>query len=60
MAIKLSELYKSTSRKNMKLIAGKNGINNIVSWAHMIESIETTIFLDGQELAFITGIALEK
>ncbi len=60
MAIKLSELYKSTSRKNMKLIAGKNGMNNIVSWAHMIESIETTIFLDGQELAFITGIALEK
>jgi hypothetical protein len=60
MAIKLSELYKSTSKKDMKLIAGKNGINNIVSWVHMIESIETSIFLDGQELAFITGIALEK
>lgn len=60
MAIKLSKLYESASKKDMKLIAGKNGINNIVSWAHMIESIETSTFLDGQELAFTTGIALEK
>jgi hypothetical protein len=60
MAIKLSALYKSNNKKDMKLIAGKNGINNIVSWTHMIESIETSIFLDGQELAFTTGIALEK
>jgi len=60
MAIKLSELYETTNRKDIKLVAGKNGMDNVVRWAHMIESKEISTFLEGQELSFVTGIALEK
>jgi hypothetical protein len=60
MAIKLRELYETTNKTDIKLIAGKNGLNNVVRWAHMIEGIEISTFLEGQELSFVTGIALEK
>ncbi|WP_372715025.1 PucR family transcriptional regulator [Ilyobacter sp.] len=60
MAIKLSELYDTTNKKDIKLVAGKGGMDNVVRWAHMIEGIEISTFLEGQELSFITGIALEK
>ena len=60
MAIKLSELYETTNKKDIKLIAGENGMDNVVRWAHMIEGIEISTFLEGQELSFVTGIALEK
>ncbi|WP_319371873.1 PucR family transcriptional regulator ligand-binding domain-containing protein [uncultured Ilyobacter sp.] len=60
MAIKLSALYETTNKKDIKLVAGKNGLDNVVRWAHMIEGIEISTFLEGQELSFVTGIALEK
>ncbi len=60
MAIKISELLQSISEKEMKLVAGKKGINNIVRWVHMVEHKDITFYLKGQEVAIITGIALEK
>ena len=60
MAIKLSELYDSVKDQEIKLVAGKNGLNNIVRWVHMVESLEISVFLHGQEIAFTTGIGLEN
>ncbi|WP_319200536.1 PucR family transcriptional regulator ligand-binding domain-containing protein [uncultured Ilyobacter sp.] len=60
MIVKLSELYSSVKDQEIKLIAGKKGLDNIVRWVHMVENIEISVFLDGQEIAFTTGIGLEK
>lgn len=59
MAIKLVELYNSCDKRNFKLIAGEKGLNNIVSWIHMVEGIEISVFVEQQELSFTTGIALK-
>lgn len=60
MAIKLRELYETTNKRDIKLVAGENGMENIVRWAHMIEGKEISTYLEGQELSFVTGIALGK
>jgi len=60
MAMTLRELYESTNKRDIKLIAGKNGLDNVVRWAHMIEGKEISTYLEGQELSFVTGIALGK
>lgn len=59
MAVKLNEIYKS-NKKEMKLIAGKNGLNEIVRWVHMAEGINISVFRDEQELTFTTGIVLRE
>jgi hypothetical protein len=40
----------------MKLIAGRDGMDNIVRWIHMVEDSEVPDFLHGNELIFTTGI----
>jgi Regulator of polyketide synthase expression len=40
----------------MDLIAGKNGLDNIVKWVHIIEDDNATTFLHGNELVFTAGI----
>lgn len=41
---------------NLKLVAGKSGMENTVRWVHMVEDIEVPDFLHGSELVFTTGI----
>lgn len=60
MAVKLKELYKGFNRSELKMLAGKEGLNNIVRWVHMVEGTSISLFLEEQELAFTTGIALRK
>lgn len=59
MAIKLVELYNSCDKGSFKLIAGEKGLNNIVSWIHMVEGMEISVFVEPHELSFTTGIALK-
>jgi hypothetical protein len=40
----------------MKLIAGHNGLNNLVQWVHIIEDDSVISFLHGNELVFTAGI----
>jgi len=40
----------------MKLIAGNEGMNNLVQWVHIIEDAEVSAFLNGNELVFTAGI----
>lgn len=56
MAVELERLIKKVSDYDIKLEAGKGGLHNAVSWVHMVETSEATTFLDGGEIAFVTGI----
>lgn len=56
MAVELGRLIKKVSDYDIKLEAGIEGLHNVVSWVHMVETSEATTFLDGGEIAFVTGI----
>jgi len=60
MAVQLKRLIEKVRHKDITLIAGKNGENNIVSWVHMVESIDAADFLEGGEIAVLTGIGLHS
>lgn len=60
MAIELRRLIEKVSHKDITLLAGEKGMNNFVSWVHMIESAEASTFLEGGEIAFTTGIGLNS
>ncbi len=58
MALTLLKLCKNAEKKyGLKLIAGRDGIENMVRWVHMVEDIAVPDFLHGNELVFTTGIA---
>lgn len=57
MSIMLKQLCSDTESKyNLKLVAGKGGMNNTVRWVHMVEDRQVPDFLHGNELVFTTGI----
>lgn len=61
MAVSLKELYENVKREEeIFLVAGERGLSNTVGWVHMVESIDISAFLEGGELAFTTGIALDS
>lgn len=58
MAVTLGSLCgKAGYLYGMRVIAGKEGMSNIVQWVHTVEDIEVSDFLHGGELIFTTGIA---
>ena len=58
MAVTLGSLCeKAGYLYGMRVIAGKEGMTNIVQWVHSVEDIEVSDFLHGGELIFSTGIA---
>lgn len=58
MAVELSKLMEKVTHMDITMIAGEQGLSNIVSWVHMIETKEASTFLEGGEIAFTTGIGL--
>lgn len=57
MSISLFELYSDTKSKyKLNLVAGNNGINNIISWVYYSEDNSTIDFIRGNELIFTTGL----
>ena len=58
MAVELQRLMEKVSHMDVSLIAGEGGIHNLVSWVHMVESMEASDFLEGGEIAFTTGLGL--
>lgn len=57
MAIIVKKLVKNASLLyKMELIAGRNGMNNLVQWVHIIEDDAVSPFLHGYELVFTAGI----
>jgi hypothetical protein len=60
MAVILQDLYGLVSHKQMALVAGEKGLNRPVRWLHMVESVDIASFLEGDEIAFVTGIGLKQ
>lgn len=57
MSITVKKLFKNgISLYKMNLIAGKNGLNNLVEWVHIVEDPDVPSFLRGNELVFTAGI----
>lgn len=59
MAVRLQQLYEQVRDFDIILMAGKNGMDRPVRWVHMVENVEIASFLEGQEIAFTTGIGLQ-
>lgn len=58
MAITLQQLCEDSNYLyGMRLLAGYEGMKNIVQWVHTLEDVEVSVFLHGGELIFSTGIA---
>lgn len=60
LAVILKDLIADIPADDMRLLAGKKGLGNIVRWCHMVENEEISDFLEGGEVAFTTGIGLNK
>ena len=60
MAMELARLIEKTAQMDIKLVSGEKGLHHIVTWVHMVESVEATEFLDRGQLAFVTGIGLHE
>ncbi len=58
MAFELKRLIEKVKHLNISVIAGEKGTGNLVTWVHMVESTETSIFLEGGEIVFCTGIGI--
>ncbi len=57
MAIVVKKLIKNAYfLYKMELVAGRNGMNNLVQWVHIIEDDAVSPFLHGYELVFTAGI----
>ncbi len=63
MSVLLSNIYnrlKIIDGQQISLVAGENGLNNVVKWVHIVEINKLTSFLEGNELIFTTGIAIKN
>ena len=59
MAVTVRQLFKNAEQLyRAKLIAGEEGLDNLVEWVHIVEDSEVGLFLHGGELVFTTGIIL--
>ena len=60
MAVRLRELCEAIKDMPSQLVAGRQGLDRPVRWVHMVENIEIASFLEGNEIAFTTGIGLSS
>ena len=61
MAVTLGMLYdKVKNEEEIQLVAGEKGLEKMVRWVHMVEGTDISSFLEGDEVAFTTGIALNS
>lgn len=57
MAISLKNIYEDTKEKyKLQLLAGKEGVDNVVNWVHFMEDSKTIDFIRGSELIITTGL----
>jgi predicted DNA-binding protein YlxM (UPF0122 family)/glutaredoxin-related protein len=56
MSLTVGNLYHNAiSSFNLSLLAGQDGLEHTVEWVHIVESIEVSEFLRGNELVFTAG-----
>lgn len=55
MALTVGNLYKESEKYKMKLLAGDGGMANLVSWIHIVETVDGAGFLHGNEIVITEG-----
>ena len=60
MAIRCKDIMKLPSLGKLKLVSGRNGLDNVVRWVHVADVPRVTDWVQGGELLFITGIGLKN
>jgi hypothetical protein len=61
MAIRFWEIYEETKEQfHLRIIAGKAGMDTVVSWVHMLEDETIVSRFHGEELAITTGMKVEQ
>lgn len=58
MAMRFREVYDEIKELGVQLVAGSSGLERPVRWVHMVETPDVTRFLDGQEIAIVTGVGI--
>lgn len=59
MSITVSKLCANAQANYvMKLVAGKEGMGNYVRWVHLVENVDVSPFLHGNEMVFMTGVGI--
>ena len=58
MAIILRDVLEKLHDVEITLVGGEEGLDNVVTWVHMVENEEISDFLRGGEITFTTGIGL--
>lgn len=58
MAVILEKLYETVKQYDIHCVAGKDGLDRIVNWFHVMETLEIESFLEEHAIIFTTGIAL--
>ena len=57
MAIRFWEIYEETKEKyKLRILAGKNGMDNVTGWVHMLEDENIINRFSGEELAVNNGM----
>ncbi|MCM3719825.1 PucR family transcriptional regulator [Fictibacillus phosphorivorans] len=54
----IQDLFDKRHFRKAEVIAGSNGVMNIIKWVHILESKEISTFIKGSELILTTGIQL--
>lgn len=60
MSVGLKYLYDEIKKHKVELLAGERGLKNKVKWTQLVEGEEIANFLQGGELVFTTGLAIES
>lgn len=60
MGISLFEALSLDGLKDAKVLAGREGLNRIIRWVHVVDVPNATDWVHGGELLFVTGIGLSK
>lgn len=56
MSLKCVDLFHLKSFEHIELIAGKNGLDNIVTWVYINQDSSVKNWIHGGELVFLTGM----
>lgn len=58
MFVTCKSILKLPGLEEMKIVAGKDGLNRAISWVHVVELTDVANWVKGGELLFTTGVAI--
>lgn len=60
MSLLVSDWYHSVRQDEVTLVAGEAGLSRQVCRVHVVEKANFAAFLEGHEIIFVTGVALDR